>query len=114
MFRQSSYDVLLRRRADTVTARCAEVAVGAPSGSLAAQADEHNGWNRRGAEARHMREREEYSREQRWRLKHRNDGYSGYYRQPAPYYVVPPAVYSLPGYHQPPGATLNFSFPFYH
>lgn len=114
MFRQSRYGILLRRCVVTVGVCCAAVAVGAPSGSFAAQADDHNGWNKRNAETRHLREREEYAREQRWRYQHRNDAHFGYYRRPAPYYVVPPAVYPPPGYYQPPGPTLNFSFPFYH
>ncbi len=64
-------------------------------GPVHADGRDHRDWQRHG--------------EDRGRGPPRYDGprYQGYYRQPDMYYSAPPVVY------QPPGASLNFSFPMF-
>lgn len=72
-----------------------------------AWADEHgrDGWQEHGRD----RWREEHGRD-RWREHDRDEHYR--YR-PDVYYSAPPVIIVPRGYYVQPGATLNFSLPFF-
>ena len=81
---------------------CAIVVGAGGIAAAPAQAAEHNDRYERQNEWR--REQQRILQQQRWRELHR---YDSYHRRPDVYYSAPPLVY------QPPGAALNFTFPFY-